>query len=82
MLSNPESWAVDVEENRPGTLKVGGALREIITVQRDGNTLLLVHEVTGTAGGTYTDQADLMHPPGFAIYKGDARIASGTFEYG
>jgi len=71
-----------VAADTPGTLKVGGPLTQRVKVHRSGNTLRLDHEgLTGIGGEAYG--ADRQgSPPSFVVYKGDKKVAAGTFEYG
>jgi len=74
---------VFITQEKADTLTIGGPLRHKLTVNRWGNALVLSYLLVGAGGESYTDpQQESSKAPGFAIYKGDTRIASGSFEYG
>lgn len=75
-----EDW-ITVDANKPATLKVGAPLKQIVNAQRQGRLLTLDYELVGIGGETYT-ASDRSKPPRFTAYKGNRKIASGTFEYG
>ena len=72
---------IAVMEDTPEVLKVGGPLRQEVTVTRQGRVLVLDYGLLGIGGERYS-AADRSKPPRFTICKGDAAIASGGFEYG
>jgi len=74
------NW-VEVGEDKPAVLKVGAPLKQIVKATRQGGVLSLGYELSGMGGETYV-RDDSSKPPTFTVYKGDKRIASGTFEYG
>ncbi|KPK75480.1 MAG: hypothetical protein AMJ79_11130 [Phycisphaerae bacterium SM23_30] len=72
---------VKAEPNEPGILKVGGPLKQGVKVRRRGRNLLLDYELWGRGDEKYQN-LDISKPPQFAVYQGDKKIGSGTFEYG
>jgi hypothetical protein len=74
------NW-VEVGEDKPAVLKVGAPLKQIVTAERQGRALELDYKLLGIGGEEYVN-SDSNKPPTFTVYKGDKRIASGTFEYG
>jgi len=74
------NW-VEVGEDKPAVLKVGAPLKQIVKATRQGRVLALNYKLLGIGGETYV-RDDRSKPPTFTVYKGDKRIASGTFEYG
>jgi hypothetical protein len=75
-----EDW-ITVDANKPGTLKAGAPLKQMVKAERQGRTLTLNYELLGIGGETYASP-DRSKPPTFTVYQGDKKIASGTFEYG
>jgi hypothetical protein len=75
-----DNW-VEVGEDKPAVLKVGAPLKQIVKATRQGRVLALDYKLLGTGGENYVS-SDSSKPPTFTVYKGDERIASGTFEYG
>jgi hypothetical protein len=72
-----------IEEDKPATLKIGGPLTHRLTVNAYGNELRLSYKLLGAGGESYTPRERARErPPQFAIYKGNTKIASGSFEYG
>ncbi len=84
-LNRPEGMAnqrLVISEQKPLVLPVGGPLTNSVSVSRQGRKLSLNYQLAG-AGGTYElGKVDREHPPEFAIYQGDRKIASGKFEFG
>ena len=74
------NW-VEVGEDKPAVLKVGAPLKQIVKATRQGRVLSLDYKLLGIGGESYASP-DRSKPPAFTAYKGDKRIASGTFEYG
>jgi hypothetical protein len=72
---------IAVTEDTPAALKVGGPLRQEVKVTRQGQMLILNHELLGVGGERYLDSSR-QKPPQFAIYKGDKMITSSQFAYG
>ena len=75
-----QNW-VEVDEDKPAVLKVGAPLKQIVKATRQGRVLALDYKLSGIGGETYV-RDDRSKPPTFTVYKGDKKIASGTFEYG
>jgi len=72
-----------VTARTPATLAVGGPLTNSVEVTRHGAELRLNYQLLGAGGQVYHMlRVDSSQPPGFAIYKGEKQIASGTFEFG
>jgi hypothetical protein len=86
----PGGWRLDrargqtltVREGEATQVPVGGPLREVVSVTRSGNALLLGYSVMGAGDMEYSRPADHMNPPRFAVYRGDRRVGGGAFEYG
>ena len=78
--TSDKDW-IAVDANKPGTLKAGAPLKQIVKAQRQGRSLELDYELLGIGGEKYT-ASDRRKPPTFTVYKGDKKIASGEFEYG
>ena len=74
------NW-VTIAEDKPAVLKVGAPLKQTVEVRRQGSLLLLNYKLLGAGGEAYTSD-NRSDPPGFSVYKGDKKIASGKFEYG
>ena len=74
---------ISVNDKTPAVLNVGGPLTNSVIASRHGQDLRLDYRLVGTGGETYQlANQDRSHPPEFAIYKGDKKIASGKFEFG
>ena len=80
-----------ISEEKPATLKIGGPLNNSIKISRNGPYLKLDYVLVGNGEEPYHRQvqalpaqfvADRKSPPQFAVYNGDKKIASGSFEYG
>ena len=76
----PQITPVQVGPGAPAVIKVGGVLRQTVKVQRRGQLLVMDYQLTGAGGEWYRVGGGLR--PGFTIYKGDKKIASGKFEFG
>ncbi len=75
-----EEWlALSPEE--PCPLEVGAPLRPQVEVARWGRFLRMDYEVRDAGGRSYIGR-DLANPPQFAVFLGDRKIGSGSFEYG
>jgi len=72
---------IEVDTNEVASLKVGGPLRQKLTVQRRGGCLIVGHELLGVGGEKYPPNAN-RRPPGFTVYRGAKKISSHKFEYG
>lgn len=70
----------------PGTfinVKLGAPLRQTVRVERWGRSLVLNHQLLGRGGESYSvTQHQASQPPAFVIYRGERKLASGTFEPG
>lgn len=80
--SMPRKSRVTIRDDKPAVLKVGGPLKQTISVQRQGKILRLTYGLVGIGGETYTVVRNVRKRPGFSIYKGDREIANGKFEFG
>ena len=79
----PFGRRISVDDKTPAILNVGGPLTNSIIASRHGQDLRLDYRLVGAGGETYQlANQDRSHPPAFAVYKGDKKIASGTFEFG
>jgi hypothetical protein len=79
----PAGKRISVDGNMPVTLDVGGPLTNAVGVSRHGQDLRLDYRLLGAGGANYQlANQDSSHPPEFAIYKADKKIASGKFEFG
>jgi hypothetical protein len=80
---SPKGNHFTVTEKFPGTLIAGGPLTNSVAVTRHGQDLRMDYLVLGAGGQVYQlASQDRSHPPEFAIFKGEKKIASGTFEFG
>jgi hypothetical protein len=85
LLSGPFVWlaagaALWLSASAGGQTAPSGetpAAQPAVTVERQGRLLVLNYEVPGQ-----DVQSEPNSPPGFAIYQGQKKIASGQFEYG
>ena len=75
-----QNW-IEVGEDEPAVLKAGAPLKQIVKAKREGRVLSLDYQLSGIGGESYA-RDDRSKPPTFTVYKGDKKIASGTFEYG
>lgn len=85
LFSASSPKGVLITEDKPAILKVGGPLTHRLTVNPRGNQLqlLLSYKLLGAGGESYVPcERARERPPQLAIYKGDTKIASGSFEYG
>ncbi|HEY9174439.1 MAG TPA: hypothetical protein VI136_19320 [Verrucomicrobiae bacterium] len=75
---------ITVQSNKPGTLVAGGPLTNTVTLRRRGNLLVMEHRVVGAGGEAYQldGGANYEHPPTFAVFSGEKRLATGKFEFG
>jgi hypothetical protein len=75
--------SLKVTAQSPTVLAVGGPLTNSVTATRRGEDLVLNYQIIGAGGQTYQmANVNRLHPPEFAIYKGERKIASGNFEFG
>ena len=70
-----------LEPGRPCRPKFGAPLTPSVTAKRTGRLLELSYQLLDGDGHVYSSN-DRSEPPRFAIYKGDALVGSGAFEYG
>jgi hypothetical protein len=73
---------ITVNETKPAVLAVGGPLTNSVSISRQGKKLSLNYQLAGVGGGYQLVNQDRSHPPEFAVYQGDKKIASGKFEFG
>lgn len=78
----PHAHRIAVSEDEPAVLKVGGPLKQTISVQRQGRILEMTYGLVGVGGETYAAVRNANKRPAFTIYKGDRKISSGKFEFG
>lgn len=62
-------------------LQAGGPLRQEVSVRRSGLYLHMSYALRGIDAAEYSPNRSHA-PPGFAVYRDGARLASGNFEYG
>jgi len=80
---SPGGRRISLDDKTPVVLNVGGPLTNSVSTSRHGQDLRLDYLLVGTGGETYQmANQDRSKPPAFAIYKGEKKIASGTFEFG
>ena len=72
----------EVGGKEPPRLAVGGPLTNSVSIQRQGKYLALNYELVGAGGPYELAVQDRSHPPEFAVYQGDKKVASGKFEFG
>ena len=77
----PTRRLVTVTSDEPATLKIGGPLKQIVKVNRQGRLLVMNYELLGVDGEQYAG-GNSGEPPTFAVYKADREIASDKFEFG
>jgi len=79
----PEELRVTAEPNAPATLKIGAPLRQVVTIERQGPTMVLNYELIGQGGEPYAiNRQQASERPAFTVYRGDRQVASGDFEFG
>jgi hypothetical protein len=76
----PRDSSIEIGEDKPAVLKVGAPLKQIVEVSREDRVLRLDYGLLGIGGEEYVN-SDSNKPPAFTVYKGDKKIASGTFKY-
>ncbi len=65
------------------TVKLGAPLRQTVRMERWGRSLVLNYQLLGRGGESYlVTQRQAAQPPAFVIYRGEKKVASGTFEPG
>ena len=72
---------VSVTSDEPATLKIGGPLKQTVTVNRQGRLLVMNYQLAGIGGEQYTNGTG-GEPPTFTVYRGDKEIISDKFEFG
>ena len=70
-----------VTSDEPATLKIGGPLKQTVTVNRQGRLLVMNYQLAGIGGEQYTNGTG-GEPPTFTVYRGDKEIISDKFEFG
>ena len=73
---------ITVSEAAPAILTVGGPLTNSVSINRQGRKLALNYQLVGAGGAYQMVNQDRSHPPEFAVYQGDQKVASGKFEFG
>jgi hypothetical protein len=66
----------------PNRLQVGAPLVSQLKVERSGRIIKLDHSLWDKGGRKYLATGASREPPEFAVYLGDRKVGSGTFEYG
>lgn len=80
---SPAGRRISVDDKTPAVLNAGGPLTNSVIASRHGEDLRLDYRLVGVGGETYQlANQNRSQPPEFAIFKGDKKIASGTFEFG
>ncbi len=78
--------SVNLLKGKENVLKIGGPLRNSVSIQRSGKILKFDYELLGQGGEKYNAQQitqyDNEKKPSVAIYKGGMQLATGDFEYG
>lgn len=64
------------------SLKVGGPVRQEVSVARTGRYLRLDYALLGVNDTKFTAIDYFGNRPEFVVYRGDAKVAAGNFEYG
>jgi hypothetical protein len=72
----------EAPQGEPVILESGGPLLPMVTVEHKGRLLVLTYGPTSAGGGQSANADARGEPPGFTVYKGQRKIASGQFEYG
>ena len=73
---------VTVKADQPATLRIGGPLKALVTVDRANKYLILDAKIVGQGGEEYRGTGAPDMAPRFTVFKGAKKIASGKFEYG
>jgi len=76
--SSPRAPVLGLPEGPERTGFVGPA----VEVEHKGRLLVLTYGPTSASGGRLSNAGPPGEPPGFTVYKGPRKIASGQFEYG
>jgi hypothetical protein len=77
-----EGRGITVSGTKPAVLTAGGPLTNSVSISSRGRHLRLNYELLGQGGRHQLANQDRSHPPEFAVYQGDRKIASGKFEFG
>ena len=72
---------VSIRPGQTALLRVGPPLRNTVDVSMDRNLLRIEYKLVG-AGGEQYQYYDWENRPSFSIYKGQLKIANGTFPFG
>jgi hypothetical protein len=74
---------ISIHAKTAAIVEIGGPLTNTVSVTRQGQDLYMDYRLVGVGGVPYQlANLDYTHPPEFAIYKADKKIASGKFEFG
>ena len=75
-----EARVVKIGAGASATLKLGAPLRQTVKIERWGAALVLNYQLLGRGGESYTvTRRQASKPPAFVIYRGERKVASGTF---
>jgi hypothetical protein len=66
----------------PGVPERVGFVGPAIEVEHKGRLLVMTYGPQSAGGGLMANPGPRDEPPGFTVYKGQRKIASGQFEYG
>jgi hypothetical protein len=74
---------ISVIQDKITPLKLGVPLTHTVKMSRHGTELMLDYQLVGVGGERYVNFGrDFRNSPTFAIYRGENKIGSGSFEYG
>jgi hypothetical protein len=74
---------ININEGKISELNIGGPLNHSVKISRTGKLCKLDYELIDTGGISYESVSGRRdNAPKFAVYKGDKRVGSGSFEYG
>jgi hypothetical protein len=77
------SGRVNIAEDKPTVLDVGGPLTNSVTIGRRAGSLYLSYQLVGCGGRRYTlSSQDRSKPPTFTVSYEGRQIGAGQFEYG
>ena len=83
VAQRPMGNRISVDGTTPALVAAGGPLTNTVAVSREGEDLVLNYRLIGAGGEScQLVNRDFAHPPEFAIYQGEKKIASGKFEFG
>ena len=74
--------SVTVREDEPAIIELGGVLNNSVEVIRRGRTLTFNYKLVDPCGFDYAPVKRAREAPTFAVYKGDKKVAGGTFPFG